>query len=509
MSRPRDIGALAGLTGLVLFGFGVASYGLTRRFDLWTAVHFTGGAILTLLGVALNLPALSGVTRSRAGRDRMRAAVGATAALAVLVLATVLAGRAGLRWDLTRDDRHTLSTATVAAIGDLVDDVRVTVFAGDDDPGVIEVDGLLERLDAASPRVEARRLDPAVRPELALAFEVDRVGTVVVESGARVARDVIPLPRLDERALVTSIRRVTVDGVRSVGFVVGHGEAKVDDLASPDGGALFARVLADAAFDVRTVGPGELLARGPDAPAVVVLAGPASPLGPDAVDALLGAVDRGGNALLLVEPGIDPTLRDALLRRGIVTGDDVVVDPTAGAGPAGTIGVEFVTDEWTDHPANGDTEAPVVFRVAQSVDAAPGSDAAVLVRSSADAWAERDVASLVERGRVARDGGDLAGPVPLAVAWESPAGGRLVVVGDADFARNARLGAFGGRTWVLALATWLVGEDAPEVPWPMPTVSRLDLDAASFRTLVRGGVVLLPEVVLVVGLAVWWWRRRR
>ena len=79
------------------------------------------------------------------------------------------------------------------------------------------------------------------------------------------------------------------------------------------------------------------------------------------------------------------------------------------------------------------------------------------------------MASFTAEGRVGLDpeGEDRPGPVALAVAREFEApddpndagAGRLVVVGDADFARNRHIAEVFNVDLFLNMANWLVGEE--------------------------------------------------
>jgi len=85
---------------------------------------------------------------------------------------------------------------------------------------------------------------------------------------------------------------------------------------------------------------------------------------------------------------------------------------------------------------------------------------------------------------------------------------RIVVVGDSDFVSNAHVEDFFNKEFLLNAIAWLSGQEELIAERPKGfRASRLDMTEADYRTLFRFGVLLFPEALLIVGLAVWWRRR--
>jgi len=508
VSAWRRAAALSGAIGAVLFLFGALTYGLTRRFDAWTAIHFTGGGILLAIGVAANVPAVRRSAGSRAGRHRLRSAAGIALMAAIAILSVSVLDDLDLRWDATAERIHTWSERAAAEFADIRGNLRVTAFWDPTLPDAEGVRDLIARVDGVGGGVDARCVDPAERPETAAALGVERAGTVVVEADGRTVRATFEPGEFGEAELLALVRRATAEGPRTIAWAAGTGGPSIADGASPAGGAYLREVWSDLALEVREV---DLASDAgvPSETAFLALVGPSRALSDRELAALAGWLDGGGRALFMVEPGIDPRLAERLAERGAILGSDVVLDPDRAPARGARSGVDVLSDVPPADPACARAVDPVLLRVAQSVDAAPGSGARIILASGPEAWAESDVEALVRDGRMSRDPGDRPGPVPLAVAVESGTL-RMVVIGDADVARNARLGAFGNRAWIEAVSRWLAGDPpADETPPRRLRASRLDLDEAGLRSLFRFSVVLLPEAILVVGLALWWWRRAR
>ena len=73
---------------------------------------------------------------------------------------------------------------------------------------------------------------------------------------------------------------------------------------------------------------------------------------------------------------------------------------------------------------------------------------------------------------------------------------------------NGRIGHYFNREFLVSTLQWLAGdEDLIAEPARTMRASRLDMTEADYKTLFRLGVLLLPEGLLIVGLAFWWRRR--
>ena len=117
----RGVGRFLGFAGLVLLVFGLLSFALTRRFDLWTAIHVAGGGVLVAASGVANLAGVRRSVARRGTRERAQALLGAFLFAGILVAGNVLAARFPWRWDATENKIHTLAPATRALVRNLAD----------------------------------------------------------------------------------------------------------------------------------------------------------------------------------------------------------------------------------------------------------------------------------------------------------------------------------------------------------------------------------------------------
>lgn len=511
----RDALRLAGLGGVVLFLFGLASYGFTGRFDLWTAVHLSAGGALIAAGALLNLARFRRTVASRGVRERAQAVTGALLFVAFLGAANVLAYRLPWTWDATAAKIHTLGAKTQAALDALDGPIEILAFFTTGDATRPAVEELLTRFAAASRgRLTWRFVDPERDPQVAEQLSVRRPSVLVARS---------------DRATIQSagdgaggfsegeVARLVLKAARSetpVAYIVGgHGEGSPDDANSPEGLGVLARSLAESNFAVRPL----LLSTVADVPAdatVLVIAGPRKPFLPHEMDVLRAYLGRDGRALLLLDPGSEAALEPVLADYRIVAGDDLIVDreeiPFLGA----RLGLDVIVDDFPEHSVTRGFRERILVSQARSMGVSetgglPGVQVGVIARTGPSAWAEHSWREALRTGRVARDPDDGGGPVSVSVAVTTAGGGtRIVAVGDSDLARNAFAGRYFNAEFLTNAVLWLAGsEDLITEPPRRLRASRLEMTEGDFRTLFRFAVLLMPEVLLIFGLAVWWKRR--
>ena len=522
----REAMGLVGLAGVVLLAFGLVPFALSGLFDLWTAIHVTGGGILVAIAVALDFTHLRRTVASRGARERLRVMAGGVLFVGLLIAVNVIAARRPLHWDVTENRIHTLSERTLAVIRGLEQPLELIAFFASGSPGRGDLGELLARFATESPALTWRFADPVREPELATDLGVRDEGVVVARLGSVSARSSgDPAFGWTEGALADLVLKVSRPGPRTIYALSGHGEGAPEDAGSPDGLGLLVSALSDESFEVRSL----LLSAEAHVPAdaaLLVIAGPLKPLTEHEVERIGAWVKGGGRILLMVDPATDVGLGELLATYRIEVRDDMVVDPGRVPFAGSRLGVAPIVDDFPPHPITRGFGERIALDRARSVAVlasgrVPGVavEAAVLARTGESAWAESDYEAMIESRRVSRDPEDTPGPIPVAVAARAPRPGevgaspsppetRWVVIGDSHIARNVGIGAFFNREFLLNAVEWLVGNEELIGEGPRGLrQSRLDMTRADYRNLFRFSVLLLPEVLVILGLSVWWWRR--
>src|SRR5262245_49804484 len=146
-----------------------------------------------------------------------------------------------------------------------------------------------------------------------------------------------------------------------------------------------------------------------------------------------------------------------------------------------------------------------------------GMQATELVKSSASSWAETDLNALFDQRTATKDDTDRPGPIPIATVvlaklkeMGAPQDGeaRLAVFGSSQFVDNRNLdGTFYNRDLFLNTVGWLAGEsDLLSIRARNLRASQVQVTEAQGRWIFYLSVLVVPELLLIAGLAVWWRR---
>jgi ABC-type uncharacterized transport system involved in gliding motility auxiliary subunit len=322
-----------------------------------------------------------------------------------------------------------------------------------------------------------------------------------------------------EQEFTAAILTVTQAKSPKVVFATGHGERPIAGRVREG----FERVVDLLKQDNCSVEEWDSLAsqKVPDGTDLVVVAGPRAGFTFPETDALKAYLSAGGRALLLLDvefaPGAGNRMTDlglspVLDAYGIELGDDVVVDPRNALPLMGPETV--VARSFRPHPVTKLLEGlPVVLPLARSVatvEKVPeGVTAQVLAETSPEGWGETNLADL--ETKVEKDGGDVAGPVPLAVAAEAgkEKKTRLVVVGDADFASSAGIANAANLYLVTSAVNWLLErESLISIPPKSTEQVAVTLSRGDIARITLFVLLILPAAAIGLGIAVWLKRRR-
>jgi ABC-type uncharacterized transport system involved in gliding motility auxiliary subunit len=489
---------------------------------------------------------------------------------ALVLLGNYFAWKYHKRFDWTGSKLYTLSEKSANVIKALDKDIEAVIFMRPSEELFAPTEELLERYASASPRIKVRTVDPdknlAETQQVAQRYGLKNANVVVFDNGKdRRVIETSDLAEFDysgmqmgegprmtgfkgEQRFTGAILELEEAKKPKILFTTGHGERSLDGF-DQDGLSQTQDLLGKDNFDLQSwasLGKNAV----PEGTDLVVIAGPTSGFTAPELTALSAYLAQGGRLLAMIDPTlpggstalVDTGLRDFLAGWGVKLGDDIVVDPS---NPLPFFGAETIfSSSYGDHPITRSlqqAQVPSVLALARSVGkaAAPaGYEVMDLVKTSAEGWAETDLAALKA---VKKDPQDGAGPVTLAVAVE-PAGeapkppapeedddaiappkpaepakdpaaeakkARLVVFGDSDFATNAQIASAGNATLLNDTFNWLVArQQALGIAAKTPEQVRLSLTSGQLSGIFWTVIGLLPLASVVAGVAVYLRRRR-
>jgi ABC-type uncharacterized transport system involved in gliding motility auxiliary subunit len=236
--------------------------------------------------------------------------------------------------------------------------------------------------------------------------------------------------------------------------------------------------------------------------------------------------DKGGHALFLLNPRATPELAAYLGDWGVQIGNDVIVDEQIQLLKGRTFTLTpFVTTygmhKITEELSRQGTAALTTYGISRSVesrqDGKKGITAVSLAKTGPNSWAETDLESVFQKQTARLDEQDRRGPISLAVAVtanlkdmgiDKDGVSRLAVFGNAVFANNQFIGQYFNRDLLMNTISWLIGEEGLiSVRAATMRASRVQFTAQQGTLIFYLSVLILPELLLIAGLAVWWQRR--
>jgi ABC-type uncharacterized transport system involved in gliding motility auxiliary subunit len=527
----KAIDFLAPLGLLVIVGARIWQ-GLGRTLPGKPEFYLYAGAALILAHLLLRWEDIS----KHVGRRQMK--YGANTAVLVLVVVAILgavnylANRHSRRWDLTKNQRYSLSDQTKKVLGGLKEDVKITYFQRSTESAAGQ--DRMKEYQAASSRVKVDFVDPIASPARAQNYEVRGPWPIlVVERGdkrEKVSND-------SEQDVTNALIKITRDTSKTVCFVEGSGERDIDDGADT-GFSAVKSALGKSQYQTKKV----LLARETAVPAdctVVVVAGPQHDLLPNEVGSLRAFAKGGGKVLLMAEPETKtatPNL-DALAKEwNVELTKDIVVDVSPVGQLFGTGALTPIASSYPFHEITRDFRVMTAFHTARTAEAGKatvdGVTAQNLLQTSPASWAESDLG--LKEPIEMNEGKDRKGPVALgavvtiktapspspspaaspsaspspAEAPPAPPEGRVVVLGDSDFASNALLGFQGNQDFFLNTVAWLAQDpDLISIRPKEPEDQRMFLTQQQQWNVRIIALLLIPGAFVVMGIAAWWKRR--
>jgi hypothetical protein len=528
--------ALAFLAGLMLLVGGAA---LVATRDWGTAPWWLGRASgLMLAFLIVEREQASQAASSRSFQYGSGSVLLTLLAAALAVGTYTLAERNDYTWDLTRKKAFSLSEQAKRVVDSITFDVKVTAFFRGTSPGRAQFADLIERFTQRNGKLVVEWVDPLQEPRRAEAADITGDhGTILLEGNDRTRRLEWELTETD---LVRELVLLSSNEDHHLCWSLGHGEPHPDDEFSEDGLGVVRLELEGLNYEVAPV---EIAKTGvPRDCAALIVARPATEWQPYEREALAVYLAEGGRAVVLLDAGDVPDLAEELERYGVLVGDDVVVDLNMKNQLLGVNDPSVVVlsaENFGTHPITQSLGAAIVMPIARSVRASKeppvGITATDLLRTSPEAWGETDPGGEEVRPD---EGLEVVGEVPVMTVVEitdpaairvidpknvpvpepgapdfadaargvpadftPAAGGRLVVIGDSDFAANRFIGRGNNRDLFLNTIAWLVDEKEQLGERP-ETGDSLEISAGASALLCFGSVIVLPGAALVVAAVV-------
>lgn len=510
-TNRNEIGKLGIMLGAALVISGLVRYSVQGLWglNLWLVVI---GAILLVVGLALNFESIKGAFTSRSGKLGTNMGVLTIAVIAILALANFLGYRHHKRIDLTSEQLYSLSEQTRKVVAGLQKDVKVIKFDKQEDPTLKD---LMAEYKGAGRRLTYEFVDPGTKPEVAKQYKATAYGDTFVAAGDRIEK--LEAGQTGEQAITNAILKVTRDKLKTICFTEGHGEKSLA-ASDPQGGGFSSvdKRLKSENYETKTI---SLVTGGGSVPAecaVLVVAGPKQGFLPAEASAIGKYLDEGGKAFLMLDPDTDPQLDPVLKAWNVQLGNNTVLDFNlasqlfGGGGPVAPAVMSYGSHPITQGFNRSMTIFPYVREVKVGNASGSGVNTQSLLTTSESSWGETEIKAGVQPKL--DEGTDTKGPVNIGVVGSKSLGenkeARLVVIGDSDFASDGAIRAQRNGDLFLNSINWLAQDEDLIAIRPKNTTSRsVTMSEGQQRMFFWFSVALLPLLVMGTGAYVWWKRR--
>ncbi|MBI4166196.1 MAG: GldG family protein [Acidobacteria bacterium] len=432
--------------------------------------------------------------------------------LAIVVLVNWFTDRNNHRWDLTPEKKYTLSDQTAKILKGL--SREVTIYCFDREGGTRSRRDLLGNYEVLSKNVKVRFVDPDRNPALAKQYGVRTYGTIVVATSEKHYE----AQGESEEGVTNAIVRL-LKGQKEVYFIQGHGERDIDN-TDRAGLSNLKKALENENYVIKTQVLLQNLTIPADA-ALLVVAGPRNDYLPQETEAIQKYLAGGGRALFMLDPAVElPNLTQMLAAWNIKMRNDLVIDenPIAqifGTRPEMPLVLKYGSSPIVQPLARTATLFPLTRSFEVAKDFKQGVTADALCETTADSYGVADFNPRMTRVTF-RQGKDVRGPLSVAVSGSVSSGsgeqskeGRFVAMGTSSAVANNYLGFQGNRDLIMNMVNWLAAdEDLISIRPKAPDSQTLTLNQKQMRTILLGGIVGLPLLIILAGTTVWFRRRR-
>lgn len=507
MLVSRRVLNLIGLVSFVLLLVAFGLYLATSRLT-WYVKILLGVSIVGIISFwAFN------IFISKTARYGSNVAVVILLVLVISVVINFMSSRHFFRIDTTEGKIFSLSEQTLKILKGLTQDINVTAFYTENHyRRRIAVDTLNEYAQKSN-KIHVTVVDPASKPGLASAYQIKEDGTVVFELGDK--KQSVTSYQNEEQDFTSAILKLISNKQKKVYFLDGHGEKDIEGFEDDSYGNLKKKIEADNYIVEKLV-----LARLTSVPQdcdVLVIAGPKTPLLPQEEKAIIDYLDKGGKAIIMVDPHPSPSLSNILSRWGVDVQDDIILDgfgQTMFGDATVPVAVKYEYHLITAPISRLMTFFPMARSISVKKEKPTNIEVTELVKTSNESWGETDIDGLLSRRSLSRDANqDNIGPLNVAVAvvkrFDSKEKRVLVAVGDSDFGTNAYLQQ-GNPNLFLNSLNWLSEDEELISIRPVSTdeaavVQKLSGRQLRFITLIS--IFAAPTVLIFIGGRVWWKRR--
>jgi len=512
------LSSFAGISLVIIFVMlGLSSVGIYQPADpesLNKAIWICSG--LVVLGIALTV--FLDPERTRIFLSGRQIKYGSNAILllvsfsGILIFLNIIAFQNPVTWDLTENQKNTLSQETVNLLRALPDKVVARAYYSARTDPTTARKLLINYQEISSSKFAYEFVDPETNPIAAKQDGIDRDATIVLTMSG--LKELVTYP--DEKELDIALMRLINPTKRQVYFLTGHGEADIDQ-TDENSYSLIKSALETRNYLVSSLNLGSK-SRVPDDAKVIIVPGPQTPLQIDEVKSLEEYLNQGGSMIIMEDPRAltkfgekaDP-LALLIEKWGITFQNDIIYDPNANP----PLLVYSDPLNYGQHPITEKMRGiNSRFFTSQSLSISEAKNETIITpiaQTYSEAWGETDTNS-IESSQVSFDKSkDIPGPLILAVTAENPTTkGRLVIFGDSEFAANGLYKLGNGEILINSIDWATIQEDILNLS-PKKSITRTYNAPGSVGLIstILLSLCVIPLLIITGGITTWYSRRKK
>ena len=552
--QVQRLAFLCGFLTVVVFALSLGLTSVSKDFlELTQNIELIGWIMLAVTVVLFGYnyrQELKAFLTSRQARYGTNATIMTICFIAIIVVFNYLSSRHHYRFDVTAAKQFSLSDQTVKILKSLDKEIKVTAYFMENPRNTYDLQKRQQAKDAfsnysyISDKLKVEFVDPEKNPVRATQAKIMTNGSMVFESGSK--KKIITAS--EEQDITGAILGLLKQEESKIYFLEGHGEMGINSTDQQKGINKLKPMLERELYKVETLNlmtsetetsklsldkKGTKTTQAErDIPAdcsALVIAGPDKPLPESERSAIIRYLDKGGKIFVMLTFKEQTGLESVLSRYGIVTANDVVVDPKQRMGGAGNpVITDFPFHDITKNFVN----VGVIFPLTRSVSMDPklpsGVTGTSILKTSPLSWGETAL-----NGSEVKfdDGKDTRGPVSVGVAatldveqLNKPAGapspspspsnappkkqGKIVTLGTANFVNNTFISIGANLDLFMNSLNWLAGdEQLISIRPKTPEQKQLNLSNVDLTRIFWLTIVIFPLLILAIGGFVLWKRR--
>lgn len=431
--------------------------------------------------------------------------------LSILGVVNYLGNKNYREFDLSREQRNSLTDQTKKILSLIKTPLTLTIFARREEwKSMIDV---LKLYEAQNKSIKISAIDTDVRPDLVKEKNITQNGTVLMTYQGRESRFQIG----DELAITNAILKIVKEEKVNLYVVTGHEELSCEQ-TSQEGISEICRKLREQNYEVKNLDLTKIDKIPADASGLLIL-GPIAGFFDAEAKLVEDYLNQGGSLFLALAPAFKSEVYENLTRLaqpfGLRLGKDVVIDRLSTIqGAEATIPIISKYEE--NHPITSGFNQRSVFPLSSSVSTIEGNDAAVILASTSPfpgSWAETDLKGITTGKAHYQEGKDQKGPVGLLGVGERVGAGankdsRFILLGSSSFLINAYQNQSGNTTLFLNSISWLV-KDEGIISFNRPGLEEFPviLSAQHIQMIFVIAILIVPIVFFGAGIFIY--RRRR